>query len=264
MLSRPIQEVTLRLKDKVVLITGGGTGIGRATALIFAKEGAKVAVTGRRKEPLKETVSAIESSGGKAIMVEGDVSTVEDAAEMVNQTVKAFDRIDILVNNAGVNYKPGGTVETDEDGWDVVMNINAKGDYLVSRYAVPEMEKAGGGSIINVASIFGLVGYPKALAYCASKGAVTNLTRSMALELAEKNIRVNCVCPGVVDTPMAREWIERHGDYETVVKKILADYPIARIGRPDDIAYACLYLASDDASWVTGAVLPVDGGCTAK
>ncbi len=253
----------MRLKDKVALITGGGTGIGRATAIVFAREGASVAVTGRRKEPLEEAVSAIESSGGKAIKVEGDVSAARDAKEMVNQTVKAFGRIDILINNAGVNYKPGGAVETDEDGWDVVMGINAKSDYLVSRQAVPELEKTGG-NIINIASIFGLIGFPKALAYCASKGAVVNLSRSMALELAERGIRVNCICPGVVDTPMAREWMERHGDYETVLKQVLADYPIKRIGQPEDIAYACLYLASDEASWVTGAVLPVDGGVTAK
>ncbi|MFQ5862230.1 MAG: SDR family NAD(P)-dependent oxidoreductase [Candidatus Brocadiales bacterium] len=253
----------MRLRDKVALVTGGGTGIGRATALVFAREGARVAVTGRRKGPLEETVFAIRSSGGKAILVEGDVSVARDTAEMVNKTTKNFSGIDILVNNAGVNYKSGGTIETEEDGWDIVMDINVKGIYQVSRSAVPELEKTRG-NIVNIASIFGLIGYPKAIAYCASKGAVVNLTRSMALDLADKNIRVNCVCPGVVDTPMAREWIEKHGDYETVVKNILADYPIARIGRPEDIAHACLYLASDEASWVTGAILPVDGGFMAK
>lgn len=253
----------MRLKDKVALITGGGTGIGRATAILFARHGARVAVTGRRREPLAETVSEIESSGGRAVLIEGDVSTASGAEGMVSETVKKLGGIDILVNNAGVNYKSGGTVETDEDGWDVVMDINVKGIYQVSRFAVPELEKTGG-NIINIASIFGLIGYPKAIAYCASKGAVVNLTRSMALDLAEKNIRVNCVCPGVVDTPMAREWIEKHGEYDTVVKKILEDYPIARMGQPEDIAHACLYLASDEASWVTGVILPVDGGFMAR
>lgn len=253
----------MRLKDKIALITGGGTGIGRATAVLFAKHGARVAVTGRRRQPLEETISEIKSGGGRAVLIAGDVSTAKDAEEMVSETAKNFGGIDILVNNAGVNYKSGGTVETDEDGWDAVMDINVKGIYQVSRFAAPELEKKGG-SIINIASIFGLIGYPKAIAYCASKGAVVNLTRSMALDLAEKNVRVNCVCPGVVDTPMAREWIEKHGDYNTVVKKILEDYPIARMGQPEDIAHACLYLASDEASWVTGVVLPVDGGFMAR
>lgn len=253
----------MRLKDKVALITGGGTGIGRAAAIVFAKEGAKVAVTGRRKGPLGETVSVIKSGGGKAIMVEGDVSVAKDAERMVKETTKAFGGLNILVNNAGVNYKSGGTVETDEDGWDVVMDINVKGVYLVSRAAVSKMEKTGG-SIINMASIFGIVGYPKAVAYCASKGAVVNLTRSMALDLAERKIRVNCICPGVVDTPMARGWMEKHGGYETVAKEVSAQHPLGRLGEPEDIAHACLYLASDEASWVTGAILPVDGGFTAK
>ena len=253
----------MRLKDKVALVTGGGTGIGRATALVFAKEGAKVAVTGRRKEPLEETVSEIESSGRQAIMVQGDVSVAKDAAEMVNKTVKSFGRLDILVNNAGVSYKPGGTVETDEDGWDVVMDINAKGVFLVSRYATPELEKTRG-NIINTGSIFGLLGIPKDLAYCASKGAVVNMSRSMALDLAGKHIRVNCICPGIVDTALVRESIKRFGDDDTVLQAFQAEHPIGRLGQPEDIAYACLYLASDEASWVTGAVLPVDGGYTAK
>ncbi len=256
----------MRLKDRVALVTGGGTGIGRATALLFAREGAMVAVTGRRKGPLEETVSAVESAGGnviKPIMVEGDVSKAGDAAEMVGKTLDAFGRLDVVVNNAGVNYRPGSTVGTEEDGWDVVMDINAKGIYLVSRAAVPEMSSAGG-SIINISSIFGLVGSAEAVAYCASKGAVVNLTRSMALDLAGKQIRVNCICPGVVDTPMAREWIDRQGDTEAVVKELSALHPLGRLGEPEDIANACLFLASDEASWVTGAILPVDGGFTAR
>jgi NAD(P)-dependent dehydrogenase (short-subunit alcohol dehydrogenase family) len=176
----------MRLKDRVALVSGGGTGIGRATALLFAREGAKVAVTGRRKGPLEETVSAVGAAGGKAIMVEGDVSKAGDAAETVKKTLDAFGRLDVLVNNAGVNYRPGGTVGTDEDGWDVVMDVNVKGIYLVSRAAVPEMGSGTGGSIINIASIFGLVGSAEAVAYCASKGAVVNMTRSMALNLAGK------------------------------------------------------------------------------
>lgn len=254
----------MRLKDRVALVTGGGTGIGRATALLFAREGARVAVTGRRKGPLEETVSAVESAGGKAIMVKGDVSKAGDATEMVKKTLDAFGRLDVLVNNAGVNYRPSGTVETDEDGWDVVMNINVKGIYLVSRAAVPEMRSGIGGSIINIASVFGLVGSAEAVAYCASKGAVINMTRSMALDLAGKKIRVNCICPGVVDTPMAREWIEKQDDAKAMAKELSALHPLGRMGEPEDIANACLFLASDEASWVTGAILPVDGGFTAR
>ncbi len=254
----------MRLKDRVALVTGGGTGIGKATALVLAREGAKVVVTGRRKGPLEETVSAVESAGGKAIMVEGDVSKAGDATGTVKKTLNTFGRLDVLVNNAGVNYRPGGTVETDEDGWDVVMDINVKGIYLASRAAAPEMRSGVGGSIINIASIFGLVGSAEAVAYCASKGAVVNMTRSMALDLAGRKIRVNCICPGVVDTPMAREWIEKQGDTEAVVKELSALHPIGRMGEPEDIANACLFLASDESSWVTGAVLPVDGGFTAR
>ncbi len=254
----------MRLKDRVALVTGGGTGIGRATALVFAREGAKVVVTGRRKGPLEETVSAVEAAGGKAIMVEGDVSKAGDATGTVKKTLNTFGRLDVLVNNAGVNYRPGGTVGTDEDGWDVVMDINVKGIYLVSRAAAPEMRSGIGGSIINIASIFGLVGSAEAVAYCASKGAVVNMTRSMALDLAGKKIRVNCICPGVVDTPMAREWIEKQSTTEAMAKELSALHPIGRIGEPEDIANACLFLASDEASWVTGAILPVDGGFTAR
>jgi NAD(P)-dependent dehydrogenase (short-subunit alcohol dehydrogenase family) len=255
----------MRLKDKVALITGGGTGMGRATALVFAKEGARVTVTGRRKEPLEETISEIESSGRQAIMVQGDVSVAKDAAEMVNKTVKAFGRLDVLINNAGVSYKPGSVVEIDEDGWDVVMDINAKGVFLVSKYATPELEKTRG-NIINTGSIFGLLGTQphKDLAYCASKGAVVNMTRSMALDLAGKHIRVNCICPGIVDTPLVRGAIKRFGNDDKVLHAFQAEHPIGRLGQPEDIAYAHLYLASDEASWVTGAVLSVDGGYTAK
>lgn len=253
----------MRLRDKVALITGGGTGIGRAVAFLFAKEGAKVAVVGRRNGPLKETVSVIESGGGRAMLVEGDVSVARDVAGVMDKTIEKFGRMDVLINNAGVNYKSGGCVETDEDGWDVTMDINVKSIYLTSKFAAAELERTGG-SIINIGSTRGIAGFPKAIAYCASKGAVVDLTRSMALDLAERGIRVNCVCPGPVDTPMTRESLEECGDYETVVKRILVDYPIRRIGWPEDIAHACLYFASNEAGWVTGAVLPLDGGFLVK
>lgn len=260
----------MRLVDKTALITGGGTGIGSAIARVFLKEGATVAITGRRKEPLEETLSELDPKGKvagplppKAILIQGDVSLARDARRMVEETVKTFGRLNILVNNAGVVYKDGGTAECQEEGWDVTMDINVKGMYLMSKSAVPELVKSEG-NIINIASVLGLVGFPRSIAYCASKGAVVNLTRSMALDLAPKKVRVNCVCPGAVDTPMYQSWIRKYGNPREVEKKMLEDYPLSRVGRPEDIAYAALYLASDEAGWVTGVALPVDGGFTAK
>lgn len=251
----------MRLKNKVALISGGGTGIGKATALLFSREGAKVAISGRRKEPLEETVSEINTSGGKAVLIQGDVSVVKEAKAMVDKSAKAFGRLDILVNNAGVDYKPGNIPETEEEEWDVTMDINVKGVYLLSKFAVPELEKTRG-NIINISSVIGMVGCPGAIAYTTSKGAVLNLTRSMAIDLAPR-IRVNCICPGIVDTPMARRWIGRAKEPEALLRKVLEDYPLGRMGQPEDIAYAALYFASEEAGWVTGAVLPVDGGFTA-
>jgi meso-butanediol dehydrogenase/(S,S)-butanediol dehydrogenase/diacetyl reductase len=254
----------MRLKDKVALITGGGTGIGRAIARVFFQEGARVAVTGRRKEPLEETVSKLDPKGKKAILIQGDVSKTGEARRMVEETIRAFRRLDILVNNAGiVNHKDGNTAGCQEEGWDVTMDINVKGMYLMSKVAAPELLKTEG-NIINIASVLGLVGFPRSIAYCASKGAVVNLTRSMALDLAPKKVRVNCICPGAVDTPMYQSWIRKYGDPREVEEKMLEDYPLSRVGRPEDIAFAALYLASDEASWVTGVVLPVDGGFTAR
>ncbi len=253
----------MRLADKIALVTGGGTGIGRAIARVFLEEGARVVITGRRREPLEETLSKLDPKGKKAILVQGDVSQTKDTRRMMEETIKTFGGLNILVNNAGVVYKDGGTLESQEEGWDVTLDINVKGIYLVSKFAVPELLKTEG-NIINIASVLGLVGFPHSIAYCASKGAVVNLTRSMALDLAPKGVRVNCICPGAVDTPMYQSWIRKYGDPMEVEKKMLANYPISRVGRPEDIAYAALYLASDEASWVTGIALPVDGGFTAR
>ncbi|HHT9132521.1 MAG TPA: SDR family NAD(P)-dependent oxidoreductase [Candidatus Tripitaka californicus] len=253
----------MRLADKIALVTGGGTGIGRAIATVFSKEGARVAITGRRKGLLEETLSKLGQKGKKAISIQGDVSKAKDAKRMVAETVKAFGGLNILVNNAGVVYKDGGTTECQEEGWDVTLNINAKGIYLMSKFSVPELVKTRG-NIVNIASTLGLVGSRWAIAYGASKGAVVSLTRGMALDLAPKKVRVNCICPGAVDTPMYQSWIGKYGNPREVEKKMLEDYPLTRVGRPEDVAYAVLYLASDEASWVTGVALPVDGGATAK
>lgn len=252
----------MRLKNKVAIITGGGTGIGRATALLFAREGASVVITGRRETPLKETVSEIRNLNENAIFVTGDVSKADDAQKMIQKTLETFGGLDILFNNAGVNYKPDTIMATKEDAWDVTVDINLKGTYLVSKYAIPEMSKKGG-SIINVSSVVGMKGFPSAIAYTAAKGGVINMTKSMALELAQYKIRVNCICPGIVDTEMYRGFINTSKNPDAMKKQLVQLHPIGRIGKPDDIAYGALFLASDEASWITGAIIPIDGGFTA-
>ena len=256
----------MRLKDKVALVTGAGSGIGRAVALLFAREGAAIAVSDISLANARDTVSMVEESGGRALTLSGDVSSGEDAERMVRATVGEFGRLDILVNSAGIsarNALPEGA--SPEAIWDKVMDVNLKGTYLVSWYAVAEMEKSGGGSIINLASTMGLVGYPVGLGggfnpYPPSKGGVVQFTRTLAIDSARRNIRVNCLCPGYVATNLTRGLTEN-----TETMSMLEElHPMGRLGRPEEIAYAALYLASDDASYVTGVALTVDGGYTAR
>ncbi len=256
----------MRLKDKVALITGAGSGIGRAVALLFAQEGAAVAVSDISLANARETTNLVGESGGRALALSGDVSDGEDAARMVSAAVSEFGRLDILLNSAGVsarNALPEGA--SPEEVWDKVMDVNLKGTYLVSWYAVPEMEKSGGGSIINLASTMGLVGYPVGLGggfnpYPPSKGGVVQFTRTLAIDSARKNIRVNCLCPGYVTTNLTRGLTE-NPETMTLLEEL---HPMGRLGRPEEVAYAALYLASDDASYVTGVALTVDGGYTAR
>ncbi len=256
----------MRLKDKVALVTGAGSGIGRAVALLFAQEGSSVVASDISPSNARETANEVKASGGRAIAVPGDVSVGEDAESVVRETVSEFGRLDILVNSAGIsarNALPEGA--SPEAVWDKVMDVNLKGTYLMCWYAVPEMEKAGGGSIINLASIMGLVGYPVGIGggfnpYPPSKGGVVQFTRTLAIDSARKNIRVNCLCPGFVSTNFTKALTE---DPET--NALLEGlHPMGRLGRPDEIANVALYLASDDASYVTGAALTVDGGYTAR
>ena len=256
----------MRLKDKVTLVTGAGSGIGRAVALLFAQEGSSVVASDVSPSNAQETANEVKASGGRAIAVSGDVSVGEDAESIVGATVGEFGRLDILVNSAGIsarNALPEGA--SPEAIWDKVMGVNLKGTYLMSWYAVPEMEKAGGGSIINLASVMGLVGYPVGIGggfnpYPPSKGGVVQFTRTLALDSARKNIRVNCLCPGFVTTNFTSALTE---DPET--NAFLEElHPMGRLGRPEEIANVALYLASDDASYVTGAALTVDGGYTAQ
>ncbi|MXY20971.1 MAG: glucose 1-dehydrogenase [Dehalococcoidia bacterium] len=256
----------MRLKDKVALVTGAGSGIGRAVAMLFAHEGASIVASDISSSNARETANDVKASGGHASAVSGDVSVGEDAESMVRATVSEFGRLDILVNSAGIsarNALPEGAFP--EAVWDRVIDVNLKGTYLVSWYAVPEMENAGGGSIINLASTMGLVGYPAGFGggfnpYPPSKGGVVQFTRTLAIDSARNNIRVNCLCPGFVATNFTRSLTE---DPET--NAFLEElHPMGRLGRPEEIANVALYLASDDASYVTGAALTVDGGYTAQ
>jgi NAD(P)-dependent dehydrogenase (short-subunit alcohol dehydrogenase family) len=252
----------MRLKDKVALITGGTSGIGEATALLFAREGAKVAITGRNESRGHAVVARILESGGNAIFVRTDVRKADECKRAVNETMRSFARLDILFNNAGVFY-PQTTLECSEEEWDLQIDINLKGTFLMSKYALEPMLAQGKGVIVNNSSGWGLVGGDKAVAYCASKGGVVLLTKAMAIDHGRQGIRVNCICPGDVDTPMLPEDARLRGlDWKNYLAGC-ENRPLGRIGTPDEIAKAVLFLASDDSSFMTGTALAVDGGGTA-
>lgn len=247
------------LSGRVAVITGGASGIGRATALLFGREDAAVAVVDLNEAGGRAVAEQIAAEGGRAICLRCDVTQAGDCQRAVQETVTAFGRLDILVNNAGI-IRRATVIDTTEEEWDRVMAVNVKSVFLMSKYAVPVMAQGGGGAIVNTASGWGLVGGRNAVSYCASKGAVVNMTRAMALDHAGQNIRVNCICPGDTDTPMLRDEARQLGLPEAAFLMESAGRPLGRIGTPQDIAQAALYLASDAASFVTGAALVVDGG----
>jgi len=254
----------MRLKDKVALITGGNTGIGQATAVLFAAEGAKVVITYFRSENYQETATRIEAAGGEALFIRCDVRNAIDCQQAIEGAVKRFGQLDILVNNAGI--VPFGCAEnTDESTWDATMDTNVKGVFLMSRLAIPVMRMQGGGVIINIASDAGLVGAKAMVAYCASKGAVVLLTKAMALDHSGEGIRINAVCPGYT---FVKRWEERSGvdrpDVSEYVAAAARELPIGRVGKPEEIAYAILFLASEESSFITGSSLSIDGGFTAQ
>jgi NAD(P)-dependent dehydrogenase (short-subunit alcohol dehydrogenase family) len=251
--------VTKQFEGKVVLLTGGAHGIGRATAIRFAEEGASVAVCDLQEDEGRETVSRIEAAGGRALFVRCDVTSAADCQAAVSQTVEAFGGIDVLFNNAGITRR-ADVVETTEEEWDAVMAVNVKSMFLMSKYAVPQLIERGGGAIVNTASGWGIVGGANAVSYCASKGAGVLLTKAMACDHGKDKIRVNCVCPGDTDTPMLRNEARQLGLQEEALVEEGRDRPLGRVGRPEEIADAVLYLASDTASFVTGTSLIVDGG----
>ena len=252
-----------RLANKVALITGAGGGQGRAAAIMFAQEGAKVVVTDIKVEGGQETVEMVKAAGGQAIFHETDVSKAADIQAAVDRTVETYGGLHILYNNAAVLHKRDTTVTNlEEDLWDLVIGVNLKSIYLGCKYAIPEMTKLGGGSIINVSSLAGILGVGNVHAYTAAKGGVVSLTRAIATAYAAQNIRCNVICPGAVDTPMMAHVL--HSSNPKRLERVAKSHPLGRVGTPEDIAAMGLFLASDESSWITGSVFTVDGGYAAQ
>lgn len=247
-----------KLYGKVAVITGGSSGIGRASASLFAREGAKVVIAARGTESGEETVRMIREAGGEAVFVKTDVSKAADVKSMIKIAIDNYGQLDILFNNAGFEGELGYLHELTEENWDRVIDGNLKGVFLGMKYGIPEMLKRGGGVIVNTASTAGLGDHAYMSVYCASKGGVIRLTMTAALEYASQNIRINCICPGGILTPM----VERISLDEEVCKRARW-LPIGRLGTPEEAAQAALFLASSESSFITGACLPVDGGFAA-
>jgi NAD(P)-dependent dehydrogenase (short-subunit alcohol dehydrogenase family) len=250
------------LAGKVALITGGASGIGKATALLFAQEGAAVVIADINQGNGERVVGEIQAAGGKAVFIPCDVTRAQDCRRAVEAAVQAFGTLNVLFNNAGV-IRRADVLDTSEADWDLVLGVNLKSIFLMSKYAVPVLAGAGGGSIINTSSGWGLRGGAKAVSYCAAKGAVVNMTRAMAIDHGAQNIRVNCICPGDTDTPMLRDEARQLGQAESHFLTEAAQRPLGRYAQPQEIARAVLYLASEAASYVTGSALVIDGGGSA-
>ena len=246
----------MRLKNKTAIITGGGSGIGLACARTFAREGANVAIFGRRQDRLDRAADAI---GGQALAVPGDIAKDKDIDRLVEVTIDTFGQIDILVNNAGV-FEFGFLHETDDAMWDKALNVNLRSVFRLTKRVLPKMLERKSGSIVNISSIAGLIGLPGTSAYSASKAALDQFSRVIAMEYAKDGIRSNSVCPGMIETEMTEEL----RNDKVLAAEILNSYPVGRFGSPQEVANACLFLASDEASFITGVVLPVDGGYTAQ
>jgi NAD(P)-dependent dehydrogenase (short-subunit alcohol dehydrogenase family) len=247
----------MRLKEKVAVITGGASGIGRASSALFASEGATVVVSDIVDQSGEDVVRTIRDNGGQGNYVHCDVTKEEEAKNLIAQAVKKYGRLDVLYNNAGI-----GMVkllpEMTEQEWDRIFNVNVKGAFFCSKYAIPQMKKQGGGTIINTASNWGLIAYPHWPAYCATKGAVVMLTKALAIDHAPDNIRVNCVCPGNIDTPLLRAGIAVEGTFEEATKTM------GRIAKPEEVAYLALFLASDQSGYITGSAIVIDNGESAR
>lgn len=252
----------MRLKNKIALITGSGSGIGRTTALLFAKEGAKVAVVDLSEENGKQTVTDIQEQGGEALFIRADVTNAEEVEKMVDQVISHFGKLDILFNNAGISGV-GAVHELTEELWDRVVNVNMKGVFLPCKYALPHMMENKSGTIINMSSAIAEIGLMRRAVYAATKGAVLTLTKCMQVDYAPYNIRVNALLPGTILTPFVENYLkESYDDPEEGLNTIRKRQLGGELGRPEDVAYAALYLASDESKFMMGSPLYIDGGCT--
>jgi NAD(P)-dependent dehydrogenase (short-subunit alcohol dehydrogenase family) len=256
-----MKEREMRLQDKVTIITGGASGMGRVAAGMFAAEGARVVVADVTEPAAKSVVDEIKAAGGQAVAVVADVSKEADARRMVDETIAAYGRIDVLYNNAGIMPQADHSViDTSVEDWDRVMAVNVRGVFLGCKYAIPKMIEQGSGSIINISSFVALMGCSNPQdAYTASKGAVLSLTKSLAVQFAPKGVRTNAICPGPVETPLLMDWLVKDEEAKRIR---LARNPTGRFGKPEEIVYMAIYLASDESRWTNGAAMVVDGGIT--
>jgi len=252
----------MRLKGKVSIVTGAGSGLGKEIAFLFAREGSSVLLAEMEEETGRNVTEEIQRAGGSALFLQVDVSRLADTERMAQEAVKAFGRIDILVNNAGINPSRLPLAETSEEHWDLTLAVNLKGVFLCSRAVLPEMMRRRQGVILHIASAAGLIGCSSRAAYSASKGGVVGLTRNMAVDYARYNIRVNSLCPGFVETELTHDYFEARRRDPAAWEHIIGLHALDRIGKPSDVAYAALFLVSDEAPWITGLNLPIDGGFT--
>ncbi|MFQ6067405.1 MAG: SDR family NAD(P)-dependent oxidoreductase [bacterium] len=253
----------MRLENKVAVITGAGAGMGRVTAVLFSEEGAKTVVVDIDKKGGEGTVDMIRGNQGEVLFVPTDITDPSQVRSMVTKVIEAYKKLDILVNNAGV-YARGDVINTDEELWDRIMNVNLRAAFLCCRYCIPEMIKGGGGTVVNVASEAGIGAWKNQVVYNVSKAGLIFLTKSIAVDFASQNVRANCVCPGTTETPLVASYLAKQTDPQKARQNFEKIRPANRLGRPEEIAYGILYLASDESPYATGAVLSIDGGYTAQ
>lgn len=253
----------MKLSGKVAIVTGAGSGIGRASAVLFAREGAHVVIVDWKQDAGEETLAAIRKNGHTALFCHADVSKVQDVRRMVDTAVREYGKLDVLFNNAAIQIM-AKLADTKEEDWDRIHSVNLRGVFLGCKYALPAMIRSGGGSIVNMSSALGFVGDPDLAAYGAAKGGVIALTKTAAMAYGPDKVRVNCLCPGDVDTPLLQDFFNSFPDPESMRQEVYAKYALRRIAEPREIAEAAAFLASDASSFMTGSVLVVDGGLTSR